>query len=273
MTGPGDDGLVYACLTHVPLTLDFPDFVTPIYLGEAQGPQRLNLRDLAPEWEPHHSVLGSTAGAFALKNYLRSQRPEATLVGVCQYRKFVSRRRITAVRDPKYRVMDVVAKRSSTSRASPNGWRPALRRFSSAGRSSSPAAVASAGLPQGSTRATIMSRTCCGRGRGATRASSVTARCSISCARTYSFRAGSNSASTRRLSGSPTSSRSKGSFVSASPGTPRRARATEAQTVVCRSGSAAIPAQARGSDVGANRRVAASSWWGRRRWSSLYEGR
>lgn len=110
MQRPGDDGLVYACLTHVPLTLDFPDFVTPIYLGEAQGPQRLNLRDLAPEWEPHHPVLGSTAGAFALKNYLRAERPKATRVGVCQYRKFVSRRRITAVRDPKYRVMDVVPK-------------------------------------------------------------------------------------------------------------------------------------------------------------------
>ncbi|MEO8309763.1 MAG: hypothetical protein ABI520_01215 [Caldimonas sp.] len=110
MTTSVDGELVYACLTHVPLSLEFPDFVTPIYLGGAQGEGRLNLRDLAPEWEPHHPVLGSTAGAFALKNYLRSQRPAATRVGVCQYRKFVSNRRITSVRDPKYRVMDVVAK-------------------------------------------------------------------------------------------------------------------------------------------------------------------
>lgn len=110
MAAPVDPGLVYACMTHVPLTVDFPDFVTPIYLGQAQGPGRLNLRDLAPEWELHHPILGSTAGAFALKNFLRSERPEATRVGVCQYRKFVSRHRITSVRDPKYRVMDVVPK-------------------------------------------------------------------------------------------------------------------------------------------------------------------
>ncbi len=105
-----DAGLVYACLTHVPLPIPFPDFVKPIYLGESQGPGRLNLRDLAPEWEPHHPTLGSTAGAFALKNYLRAQRPDATRVGICQYRKFVSRKRISGVRDPKYRVMDVVPK-------------------------------------------------------------------------------------------------------------------------------------------------------------------
>ncbi len=110
MTSPADPGLFYACITHVPLSIDFPDFVTPICLGEAQGPGRLNLRDLAPEWEPHHPVLGSTAGAFALKNHLRSAHPGVTRVGVCQYRKFVSRRRITSVRDPKYRVMDVVPK-------------------------------------------------------------------------------------------------------------------------------------------------------------------
>ena len=110
MVHPVERELVYACLTHVPLPVEFPDFVTPIYLGPAQGPARLNLRDLAPEWEPHHPVLGSTAGAFALKNYLRSERPDATRVGVCQYRKFVSRQRITSVRDPKYRVMDVVPK-------------------------------------------------------------------------------------------------------------------------------------------------------------------
>jgi len=107
---PGDDGLVYACLTHVPLTLSFPSWVAPIYLGPAQHDGALNLRDLAPEWEPHHPVLGSTAGAFAVKNYLRSEFPEATRVGICQYRKFVSRDRITSVRDPKYRVMDVVPK-------------------------------------------------------------------------------------------------------------------------------------------------------------------
>ena len=46
------DSLLYACLTHVPLEVDYPDYVTPIYMGEAQGPGRLNLRDLAPAIEP-----------------------------------------------------------------------------------------------------------------------------------------------------------------------------------------------------------------------------
>jgi hypothetical protein len=105
-----DAGLVYACMTHVPLWIDFPPYVTTIYLGQAQGEGRLNLRDLAPEWEPHHPVLGGTAGSFALKNYLRQHRPDATRVGICQYRKFVSRERISGVRDTKYRAMDVVPK-------------------------------------------------------------------------------------------------------------------------------------------------------------------
>ena len=105
-----DAGLVYACMTHVPPWIAFPDYVTTIRLGEAQADGALNLRDLAPEWEPHHPVLGGTAGTFALKNYLRTQRPDATRVGICQYRKFVSRERISGVRDPKYRVMDVVPK-------------------------------------------------------------------------------------------------------------------------------------------------------------------
>jgi len=105
-----DGGLVYACITHVPLWLEPPPWVVTIHLGEAQGEGRLNLRDLAPEWLPHHPVLGGTAGSFALRRYVLERRPDATRVGICQYRKFVSRRRISGVRDPRYRVMDVVAK-------------------------------------------------------------------------------------------------------------------------------------------------------------------
>jgi hypothetical protein len=105
-----DAGLVYACLTHVPLTLELPRWVTPIYLGAAQRPGALNLGELAPEWEPHHPQLGSTAGAFALKNLVRERHPQATRVGICQYRKFISPRRLGGVRDPRYRVMDVVAR-------------------------------------------------------------------------------------------------------------------------------------------------------------------
>jgi hypothetical protein len=78
VTRPPDDGLVYACLTHVPLSLELPPWVVPIYLGAAQHPGALNLRELAPEWEPHHPSLGSTAGAFALKNLVRERHPQAT---------------------------------------------------------------------------------------------------------------------------------------------------------------------------------------------------
>jgi hypothetical protein len=101
-------GLVYGCVTHVQPWLEPPPWVTTLHLGVAQGPGRLNLAELAPEWEPYHPVLGGTAGSFALRRYLIERRPDATRVGICQYRKFVSRHRISRVRDPKYREMDVV---------------------------------------------------------------------------------------------------------------------------------------------------------------------
>jgi hypothetical protein len=102
--------LVYACITHVPLWIAFPAYVTPIYLGDAQGEGKLNLRDLAPQWVPHHPILGGTAGSFALKSHLLTNRPDATHVGLCQYRKFVSRKRISGVPVPKYKSMDAVHK-------------------------------------------------------------------------------------------------------------------------------------------------------------------
>lgn len=107
VNGP-DTGLVYGCITHVPLWLEFPSFVTPIYLGQSQGEGRLNLRDLAPEWERHHPVIGGSAGSFALRNYVLKHHPSATRIGICQYRKFISRRRISFCPEPTYPVMDVV---------------------------------------------------------------------------------------------------------------------------------------------------------------------
>jgi len=99
--------LVYACLTHVPLLVDYPKFVTPLYLGDVQGQGRLNLRDLAPEWEPHHPILGGAAGSFALKNWVVHQHPDATQVGICQYRKFLTRTRI-GTPAANYQVMDLL---------------------------------------------------------------------------------------------------------------------------------------------------------------------
>lgn len=110
MTVQTPSGLVYACLTHVPLWIEFPPYVTPLYMGQAQGEGKLNLRDLAPEWEPHHAVLGGCVGSFALKNLVLKQYPDATRVGVCQYRKFISRERISGVVEPSYPVMDMIYK-------------------------------------------------------------------------------------------------------------------------------------------------------------------
>ena len=101
--------LVYVCMTHVPLWVRFPSYVTTLYLGHAQGPGKLNARELAPEWDPYWPVLGAEVGTFGLRNYLLKDRPDATHVGICQYRKFVSRRRV-GVSAQNYQVMDVVSK-------------------------------------------------------------------------------------------------------------------------------------------------------------------
>ena len=105
-------GLAYGCATHVPLLVDFPPFVEPIRLGAAQADGALNLRDLAPEWEPHHPILGGLAGTFAMKNHVLAHHPHAARIGLCQYRKFVSRRRLSRTVAPSYKSMDVVAARA-----------------------------------------------------------------------------------------------------------------------------------------------------------------
>jgi hypothetical protein len=103
----GEERLAYACITHVPLALQFPPYVTPLYVGGAQADGQLNLRDLAPDWVPHHPVLGGTAGTFAVRRWLLRDHPDATRVGLCQYRKFVSRQRISQVAAKSYLTMDV----------------------------------------------------------------------------------------------------------------------------------------------------------------------
>jgi hypothetical protein len=103
--------LAYGCLTHVALATDFPAFVEPILLGDAQKEGGLNLRDLAPEWEPYHPILGGLAGTFAMKNHVLSHHPGAKQVGLCQYRKFVSNRRLSRAIAPSYKAMDLVSRR------------------------------------------------------------------------------------------------------------------------------------------------------------------
>lgn len=110
MAAGADASLLYVCITHIPLPLEFPPYVTPLYVGQAQGEGRLNLRDLAPDWEVHHPLLGGAAGTFAVKRLLLRDHPQATSVGLCQYRKFVSRRRVSRVVARSYASMDVVAK-------------------------------------------------------------------------------------------------------------------------------------------------------------------
>ena len=100
--------IAYGCLTHVALPVEFPPFVEPIRLGAAQADGALNLRDLAPEWEPHHPILGSLAGIFAMKNHVLAHHPDADRIGLCQYRKFVSKRRISRAVAPSYKAMDLV---------------------------------------------------------------------------------------------------------------------------------------------------------------------
>lgn len=104
--------LLYVCFTHVEQPFQYPPFVSTMYLGEAQGAGKANLRDLAPEWEPHHPLLGATAGSFALKNYIVENQLKVRHVGICQYRKFVSTERVSGVAASNYPLMDTVSRAS-----------------------------------------------------------------------------------------------------------------------------------------------------------------
>lgn len=102
--------LLYGCITHVPPWVEMPAFVSLIRLGAAQDTVAggHTLRELAPEWEPHHPVVGGTVGAFALKALLLRSAERPAQVGVCQYRKFVSRERVARQRARGYKVMEAL---------------------------------------------------------------------------------------------------------------------------------------------------------------------
>ncbi|TAN46624.1 MAG: tetratricopeptide repeat protein [Methylococcaceae bacterium] len=88
-----DDKMVTFCLAHTAPFIEFPPHVKLMRLGRFQMEGGINLRDLAPEWEPFHPCLASTAGVFAIKNYLLAH-PQYERVTVCSYRKFVSGQKI-----------------------------------------------------------------------------------------------------------------------------------------------------------------------------------
>ena len=109
--------LCYACITHVPLPVEYPAFVKTIYLGEAQAPGRLNLRDLAPRWVPYHDMIGGLVGSFALRNYILAHQPETCQVGLCHYRKFVTRYQVGRRGADDHAVMDVITRQGVTESA------------------------------------------------------------------------------------------------------------------------------------------------------------
>ncbi len=81
------------CVTHVPVPVQYPSHVKLLRLGSFQVEGGLNLRDLAPEWDVFHPLLGATAGSFAIRNFLKLH-PEYDHVAMCSYRKFMTREQI-----------------------------------------------------------------------------------------------------------------------------------------------------------------------------------
>ena len=140
MTGPGvGGGLLYACVTHVPLIVPMPGHVHVIRLGSAQErwpadePRGHLLREVAPEWEPHHPLLGGTAGSFALLRLVRARGDEVGQVGLCQYRKFVAPSRVGIERAESFRSMDMIPAASLDAASLERALQPAGREFVVAG--------------------------------------------------------------------------------------------------------------------------------------------
>lgn len=90
---PAPHKVAIFCVTHVPLLVPYPEHVKVLRMGSYQAEGALNLRDLAPEWDVFHPLLGATAGSFAVRNYLKAH-PEYTHVATCSYRKFLSAKQI-----------------------------------------------------------------------------------------------------------------------------------------------------------------------------------
>lgn len=101
------ENILYACLTHINFTSKFPNFVKIINMGFAQKDGQVNLKNLSPEWNEYHSYIGGTAGSFGLKNLLLNSRGSYTHIGICQYRKFLTTKKI-GIQATNYQVMDII---------------------------------------------------------------------------------------------------------------------------------------------------------------------
>jgi hypothetical protein len=103
------DDVFYACTSHVPLFVEFPEQIHTFYLGDQQQEGRLNMRDYAAEWEEHYrSVAGMTA-LFAIRTYIKTYHPTIQRVGMCMYRKFISKERISGIQAEDNWMMDVIS--------------------------------------------------------------------------------------------------------------------------------------------------------------------
>lgn len=107
-SGWNDEGLFYACISHIPLPVEMPEEVTTFYMGSASHEGVYNSATYAPEWVEHNATIAGMEGLFAIRNYILQHRPDVKRIGICSYRKFVSEKPVSDVRAQGYEAMFVV---------------------------------------------------------------------------------------------------------------------------------------------------------------------
>ena len=78
---------LFFCITHKQPEWPLPDFLTVVGTGDYAPPGGIALSQLYPEFAFRNEHLGEFAALFALRRML-AEAPAASLVGVCQYRRF-----------------------------------------------------------------------------------------------------------------------------------------------------------------------------------------
>jgi hypothetical protein len=121
--------LLYVCFSDKSLPFAYPKHVSTIQLGLAQGPGKVNLRDLSPEWQNYHEELGWLAGCFALKSYILATGLQVRRVGLCLPDTFVSNRRIAAGERPRHAAADVLGVRDVADTSLTDVMAPETRDF------------------------------------------------------------------------------------------------------------------------------------------------